>query len=271
MRQRQTKKKIGGVRFGTKRNISKSVHLQNKKYIGGLRLGIKEDGTEYTAKEAFNFFLKNIKQSEILTDSSLSSVTLVLTIKDDDIESFPYPYYSTRPDTFDQPLTKILLKVLVSSVKEGTPLHEYENTYYFYRRGIKLFKITSNESLNTEVTIQKNIYMRSFRDEQNMLDPICPAILYHVGELKPRKKNILSNLILRKLRSTDPIYTTEDKKNLIDLFSNGISLICMEYLDGYSTIENYPTDEDIKYFTLYELLKMYEYGYIHSDLHASNG
>ena len=276
MTQRQTKKKIGGVRLGTKGNISKGVHLRNKKYTGGLRFGTKYDGTEYTDQEAFSFFLENIKQSEILTDSSIASITLVLTINDDGIKNFPYPYYSTRQDTFDEPLKKILLKVLVSSVKEGTAIYEDDHgSFYFdsYRgkNTTQKCEITSNDMLNEEVFIQKRIYMRSFLDEQNMLDPICPAILGFIEEqqIQVQTKKDLLRLILSKLVATPPTFINQDKKILEEFFSNGISLICMEYLEGYSLVNNFIDDENIGYLSLYELLKMYEYGYMHDDFHEN--
>ena len=168
------KKYIGGLRLGTKGNISKGVYLQTKKYIGkkyigGLRLGNKVDNTEYTVQEAFSFFLNNISEAKILTDSSIASITLVLTIKDDG-EKFPYPYYSTRLDTFDQPLKKILLKVLVSEVEEGTAIFQEGMFKTPYRTRIEC-EISSDNTVMNEVSIQREIYSSSFFDEQNKFDP----------------------------------------------------------------------------------------------------
>ena len=268
----QTKKNIGGVRLGTKGNISKGVRLQTKKYIGGLRLGIKAGDTEYTIKEAFNFFLDNIREAKILTDSSVASITLVLTINDDG-EKFPYPYYSTRPDTFDQPLKKILLKVLVSAVEKGTRTYNISNGKYAFRTPYRTrieCEISSDNTVMNEVSIQREIYSSSFFDEQNKFDPICPAILGVSLSIDRETTNTLYAKIVNKLQ---PRLITEGDKdeNILKLFfKNTISIICMEYLQDYIPLDDVNYDVKYEYFTLYELLKIYEYGFIHCDLHGYN-
>jgi hypothetical protein len=50
------------------------------KYKGGFRLGKNEEDNDDTLEEAFHIFIDRLKEFRVLTDSSISCITLVLTM-----------------------------------------------------------------------------------------------------------------------------------------------------------------------------------------------
>lgn len=234
------------------------------KYSGGFRYGLREGQTEYTPNEAFTFFLFNLKSSKILTDSSISCITLLLTIKDG-IPIERYPYLINRRTEFNKPIKQILLKLFLSSDIDGTVMFN-----------CKQMEETSEETLIKEANTQLDIYRKGFLSNENGFDPICPAILNCKAKVlnsdKDRLKEIILGCFTNRLKSTTfGVFTDEIVLN--EYFKHDISFICMEFLDGYSILGDFSSDprfEMFKQFAFFELLKLYDYGYMHSDFHLGN-
>jgi hypothetical protein len=234
-----------------------------KKYKGGFTYGINNaNNALYTPNEAITFFLNNLKESKILTDSSISCITLLLTINDG-INDKHHPYLINRRTEFNKPIKKILLKLFISSDTDG-------NTVFNDR----FMETTSNAKLVNEANTQLDIYRKSFISNENVFDPICPAILNCKTKLTDVEKAYLKTKILKCFVNRDNKPTGVcDTMLLHEYFKYNISFICMEYLSGYNILHDFRSDPRFPNFiklTVFELLKLYDYGYIHHDFHMGN-
>lgn len=235
-----------------------------KGYSGGFRYGIREGQTEYTPNEAITFFLLNLKSSKILTDSSISCITLLLTIKDG-IPIENHPYLINRRTEFNKPIKQILLKLFLSSDTDGSVMFN-----------CKKMEETSNATLIREANTQLDIYRKGFLSNENGFDPICPAILNCKTKISNDDKDKLKEIIFGCFtnRTNSPAFGVfSDEIILNEYFKHDISFICMEFLDGYSILYDFNSDpryERFKQLAFFELLKLYDYGYSHSDFHLGN-
>ena len=198
--------------------------MKNQSYHGGFSFGKTTQGVHYDHKQALGFFLQNLKESKILTDSSISCITLLLTIDDTKVASDEnYPYLSNRYAEFNKPIKKILLKLFLASNVDEQMI--FNNT---------IKEKTSDQTLLKEANTQLSIYKEGFMRDENAFDPICPAILNCTKKISDADKMWLKNKVLspsvfkNRTRGTVEL---DDISLLQDYFTHDISLICMEYLN----------------------------------------
>lgn len=240
--------------------------MKNQSYHGGFSFGKNRHGLHYNHKEALSFFLQNLKECKILTDSSISCITLLLTIDDTNVSSNEnYPYLSNRYAEFNKPIKKILLKLFLASNIDGQII--FNNT---------IKEETSDQTLLKEANTQLNIYKEGFMRDENAFDPICPAILNCTKKISDGDKRWLKNIVLNpsifKNRRKGTV-ELDDLSLLEQYFTHDISLICMEYLNGYKILAELCQDPRFQFFktlAFFELMKLYEYGYVHNDFHMGN-
>ena len=265
-----------------------------KKIVGGIHYKKNKSGIMYTPQEAFRYFLDNVQEVQVLTDTSISCITLILKIEDD-IES---PYISSRKSSgvsytssmksSSVELKQILLKVFISGGSDVNKTNGNETKKYvqILHKKEMTTEITSNEELKNEVDIQLDIYTRGYSDKLTYLDPICPAILLCTETLSNGDKEhllkIIKDKLIKRISKTETItingiettINRDDEQLINSFFEYDISLIGMEYLDGFKPIKNYINDVyvyiKLSLYTLFSLLKMYEYGYQHGDFHRGN-
>ena len=269
--------------------------MNKTQYKGGVILGTKPDGIKYTQVEAFNFFMSNLKSVRVLTDQSISSIILVLYLSDG-LES---PYILHRPNFTNRYDTKtfvnsVLLKIMLNdrdilpAMRKSSKNTKILQSFLPYTPPNN-WNLVRNKELNRlkdltrEVEIHTDIYKRSFFSDENLFDPICPTIFF-ASRLNEATTERLYEII-------EPHLTEEDKKIYgygINFFLKhptykSVSVICMEFFHGYDNIYNTldkfsrsPSEHMASQrnicltLTLYEIVKLWEMGYKHGDLHGGN-
>lgn len=196
---------------------------------------------------------------EIFTENTIAGITILSTLKPEFQQGSPCRV--TRARGFDKPIIKFLFKFSLWGEKDG-----------FNRKSdSSITNITSTDSLLREFTIQQDIFMKSSIDPTTLFEPLCPALVTGVCNVKEHIKRDIRNKILRNLkqRTNDGI----DSTKIQTLFDNKISFIVMEFMEGYRLLTHLERDEHFrkyKLFSLYELTKLHSYGYKHGDFHNSN-
>ena len=156
---------------------------------------------------AFNFFMENAKSIQILTDSSISALTLIVELNPD-IES-PYLYLNPSRHNFMTSVRKILLKIMPTHksgdfkiispfgiIKRGQ--HKKEDEFH------SSIEINSIEQITRECDIQKEIYRESMLDPELPFVPSCPAVLHlenQITDPEQFEEYILHKIISRGLNN----------------------------------------------------------------------
>ena len=130
---------------------------------------------------AFNYFMENANRISILTDSSISALTLVVELKPG--SDSPYLHLNPARPNFMSSARKILLKIMPSHKKGDFKIMSPNN---LLKRGQlkkadefhNSIEINSIEQVARECDIQKDIYRKSILDYELPLVPICPSILH---------------------------------------------------------------------------------------------
>ena len=194
---------------------------------GGVTLSSSYIGT---IKEALYFFIAN-STFNIIADEGIASYVYACHLNDE-VES---PYIAMRSDNFNAPVRSILLKIMFHS--------EYDEDYIsdigIYRYGKREDKEkTSSGVLTEEVEIQQQVYQASFKDELTPCEPICPAIITYLIDIK--EKETLFNSIITNLipRNNDEKMVNSDEKITEEIFKGNLSLIAMELMEGYRTVND---------------------------------
>lgn len=277
-----------------------------EKQCGGFFYGQNPNtDTSYTSSEAFEVFLNNLTSVKILTNSSISGITLLLTC-DDTSFSNNFPYRHTRRGIFRKNMTTILMKICYC-----LPVNrENTNNIVVQIPSIKdsslndnRFEIMYKSDIEREVNIQYDIYKKSVSSKEHFMDSPVPSIVGYNSDVSAgfiidflnriKRKNIfvernirderltdyqkLTNFVNVNLKQTDP-----EIKRIMNTVSrsdndNHYGIILMEMMEGYDTYYNsrkQMRDLSIvkKYalHTLYELVFLAKMGYIHTDLHEGN-
>ena len=132
-------------------------------------------------KGAFDFFMANADTIQILTDTSISALTLVVELKPG--SDSPYLHLNPARPNFMSSVRKILLKIMPSHKKGDFKIMSPNN---LLKRGqhkkedefFNSIEINSIEQIGRECDIQKDIYRESILDYKLPLVPICPSILH---------------------------------------------------------------------------------------------
>ena len=134
-----------------------------KRNLGGVSLTKKWKNA--SKQEVLDYFLQN-SDFKILTDSSVSCITYVATLRPDK-ES---PFFSVRSHLFQQPVRNLLMKVCIHNT-ENDPMPDFRN-----KNSNKNIESMSVENIKREVKIQEALFRKSYIE--NVSEPICHAILY---------------------------------------------------------------------------------------------
>ena len=200
---------------------------------------------------------------KILTNSSISCITLLCTLNDKS-ES---PFVHIRPTKFVNPVNKILLKLFPLNNVGGrlrVPNKIRGNNYNF-------IEVSTLILVQNEFNVQRDVFNKTYSSNESVYEAVCPFPIY-CNEIEKLK---LSNLIDK---------TNETEKNIITetlgLSNNyiiNIGFIAMEYMDGFNTIYSYlqTNPSPIKKYVIislmrYELDRLHGIGYIHGDYHLDN-
>ena len=263
-----------------KRNSSKKVkNIKNKNKERGYKIKTKKGGVLLNddfpnRAQALLYFIRNSK-FKILTNSSLTCITLVASLN----PGFETPFYSARSNNFKVPVKKILLKLSITNKAGEAPAmlpipgREYN--------GIRL--MTVNEIIE-EVNLQKRIYRKSFVEPyfNSPFDAICPAIIetaMHIDKLGGLR---LANFFINNLEARNGKTLENDKAELVSILNymdnrfpnNNISMIAMEFMDGFSTFyEAFQNGQIIPshfHMVNYVFKQLHDLGYMHNDAHINN-
>ena len=235
---------------------------------GGVRLA-----SGYTDRHAALSFFMNNSTFSVLTNSSISCITLVATLNPD----VASPYKSFRNVDFNAEVRKILLKVFITANEAGWfPTQTARGGY----NGIE---ITSMNDFLNEINIQREIYRKSFFSKVSFLEPMCPKIInFHhcdtntVNKFKSGLLNGLSGDEQMKLNEILDAHTLD----------RNISFVVMELMEGYKIaadifktkdatdkiVPNLASQTEPLLLDLfqYEFQRLNIYGYIHGDAHFGN-
>lgn len=279
----------------TRKVTDKKINTKFSQQIrGGIQLSddyIDAYGTD--PLNAIDYFVEN-STFEILTNDSISCITLVATLDED----YATPFLSVRSNTLSADVRKLLLKVFITFPGIGPsepPISGKDDPRIWkktYDRGsYKGIEITSFEDFDKEVDIQREIYRKSLIAIDSPLDAICPAIVYVEKDIPlPRDVDgyypvtdhpILHKLLSLNLRKSDLddilLYNDPEREQ-------SISIIFMELLDGYkkaSELIHYddetrkfvPENDRQKFYLYaiqYEFRRLNKFGYKHGDAHLGN-
>ena len=243
-----------------------NMKYTRKSKKGGVRIASED----MNRNQALSFFLNNSSFS-VLTNSSISCITLLVTLND----GVNSPYRILRPVGFDQQVKKILLKVFITA--------DISDWYTIEGRGnFSGIEVTSKEDFQKEIDIQREIYRKSFFSDVSLLEGMCPHIInWHHCE---QNENTVQ--LLRKLIGLTPI-EQQSLNQILDggsIGNNQISFIVMEFMEEYQVASDVFQDVDEegkirpydeKQHILLDLLqfefqRLNSYGYKHGDAHFGN-
>jgi hypothetical protein len=228
---------------------------------------------------ALFYFINNCSKSEIVFDTSISCVCYKFYDLPSGIVS---PYVSIRSTNLEQPVTSILFKIgLISKNPNDT-----EYITCMRSKGMDTYKgeieAVPNSTVTNEIQAQHEIYLKSSAlDQISPFEPLCPAIICYSLEINFDSKKFIFDMILNKIVQRpggvgkNGKYVISDKdvtKNLYDV-KRDVSIIVMEFMDGYKNMSEFTKDPRIEYFKTmhnYELYRLGYYGYLHLDSHWGN-
>jgi hypothetical protein len=245
------------------------------KFNGGVRITRQylTENPNGNANTACEFFISNSTYS-VLTNSSISCITLVVTLNDGIIS----PFKSIRSDHVEDYVNKLLLKVFITNTQKGW--YDIQGRGPFYdtqNRPSYGIEVTSYDAFKAEIKTQIDIYKRSMSSNDSPLDPICPAIVNSITLKKQKYIDFYRRLLGLKQNEIAKL------GNILDAFgknNNTISIIVMEYLDGFDTANNVlnklrmeNNNDRFNYLlslVLYEFQRLNKLGYRHGDAHLGN-
>ena len=258
----------------SKRVIHKKRVKHNERMKKMKRGGVLLNDIFPNRPTALLYFIRNSK-FKILTNGSLTCITLLATLN----PGFDTPFYSARSNNFKAPVNKILLKIsITNNAGEAPALLPIPGREY---NGIQL--MTVNEMVQ-EVNLQKRIYRKTFveRAYNSPFDGICPAIIETSMHVDKQGTMRLGNFFINNLEARNGRTLDNDKAELISILNyadrrfpnNNISMIAMEFMDGYSTYYDAWVEGRIipAHFHMvnYAFKQLHDLGYMHNDAHIKN-
>lgn len=273
------KTKSKTIKYKNNKNSKRvSKNKRNKEYNikklinrGGVMLA---DGVQ-DRRTALLYFINNSK-FKILTNSSLTCITLLARLN----PGINTPFITARSNNFIAPVNQILLKISITNnaAPQGGVLLPIPGRAY---DGIQL--MTEAEMVQ-EVNIQKRIYRKTFLERvyNSPFDGICPAIIETAMHIPKDDTMRLGRIFIDNLEARNGRALLDDKQELIKILNytdlqypdNNISMIVMEFMDGYSTYYDAGVAGRLipAHFHMvnYVFKQLHELGYIHNDAHMNN-
>ena len=257
----------------------------------------------YTRAFALDYFMSQSK-FKIFTNNSLTAITILATLND----GVDTPFRSMRSLKLFMDVRKILLKISVTrdTSKEAMPADkmlkiprrgDYLNNHTgLVIKGYQGIELITLESFNKEVNIQKRIYKKTFSEERfnSPFDGLCPSVIASLPDidwlntLPDVCRQIRENLVERGGKDSYGVNRDlqYDQNELDQVFNyrqipyvsgnknNTLSIIAMEYLDGYKTF--YDADQQgllsVNHYHMvnYAFKQLHDLGYMHMDAHQYN-
>jgi hypothetical protein len=228
---------------------------------------------------ALFYFINNCRKSRIIFDTSVSCICYKFYDLPPGIVS---PYISIRSTNLEEPVTSILFKI--GLISQSSSNSEYISC--MRSKGMSTYKGTieavPNTTVTDEIRAQHEIYLKSSAlDQISPFEPLCPAIICYSLTINSDSKKFIYDMITSKLEQRPggvgrgSKYEISDKQvtnNLFDVRRN-ISIIVMEFMDGYENLSDFEHHDRFEYFKImhhYELYRLGFYGYIHLDSHWGN-
>ena len=159
-----------------------------------------------------------------------------------------------------------------------SPIYDGDNKdLYDLITDILGMEATPSRDFLNEIQAQTDIYKKSNAN----LEAICPPIIYsnvvNNTESKSRAQNLLS-VMINKMPKDDNKMFLEGMKRLYEGNSElKLGIIVMSFAENYDTLLNvlHRTNNRAqqimyKYLAVYELLRLYDLGYMHGDYHLEN-
>lgn len=159
-----------------------------------------------------------------------------------------------------------------------SPIYDGDNNdLYDLIKDILGMEATPSRDFLNEIRAQTDIYKKSNAN----LEAICPPIIYsnvvNNTEVKSRAQNLLS-VMINKMPNDDNKIFLERMKRLYEGNSElKLGIIVMSFAENYDTLLNvlHRTNNQAqqimyKYLAVYELLRLYDLGYMHGDYHLEN-
>lgn len=216
-------------------------HKQAKKTVKRKQKAGVRITNNQTADSAFKFFIENSTFSYFRR--GYFGILVLAKLK----EGLVSPYRNIRLNNNNNSVNYLLLKFV-----NITPSND------------KDIQDIKPEDVQREIDIQQEIYHKSLRHPNTLLEPICPCIVYsHAEKLEPEFKNSFYTIIQQSTHH----------KQIQQVFQGDVAFFAMEFMEGYqpfASFEETPFYESNKRMALYTLDKLHELGFMHNDLHDEN-
>lgn len=159
-----------------------------------------------------------------------------------------------------------------------SPIYDGDNNdFYHLIKDILGMEATPSRDFLNEIRAQTDIYKKSNAN----LEAICPPIIYsnvvNNTEVKSRAQNLLSTMISKMPNDDNKIFLERMKRLYEGNRELKLGIIVMSFAENYDTLLNvlHRTNNRAqqimyKYLAVYELLRLYDLGYMHGDYHLEN-
>jgi len=136
---------------------------------------------------------------------------------------------------------------------------------------------TSSKDFSNEVRIQSDVYKKT----NTNLEAVCPPIVYsnvlNNSDKRSRAKNMLTTMMLQMPNDENKLFLERMKKLYMIHSDMKLGVIAMSFAEKYRTLGDALKGTDIisqkifyRYLAIYELLRLYDVGYMHGDYHSEN-
>lgn len=137
--------------------------------------------------------------------------------------------------------------------------------------------VTTSENFLNEIRIQTDVYKKT----NNNLEAVCPPIVYsnivnNTGE-KSRAQKLLSVMINNMPNDENKVFLHRMRSLYESNLTLKLGVIAMSFAENYDTLWNVMKNTTnsgqrimYQYLAVYELLRLYDIGYMHGDYHENN-